>query len=246
MFPFLYSTQHTMASFQTHVAVATGGAMIASLALLGAGLINPTNMVMMVIFATLGGLLPDIDSDDSKAMNIIFQIVSGVSAFFISYVLLEYTGIAVAICLLILIHLGIRYGVLRFLSHITEHRGVIHSVPFGVLFAFALGILLYNFGGQDDLIAWLSALFLLYGFLSHLILDEISKVNLSGDSMSKSFGTAFKFISRGKSIYFLVVYVLVIGAYLLMPDWHPLKAKIFTLVAWHAIQSNLLPSSLGL
>ena len=45
---------------------------------------------------------------------------------------------------------------------------------------------------RPDGVAWLAGGFLLIGFLTHLILDEIYSVDVLGNHIKKSFGTAFK------------------------------------------------------
>ena len=41
-------------------------------------------------------------------------------------------------------------------------------------------------------LAWLTGLFVLIGFITHLVLDEIYSVDIEGVSIKKSFGTALK------------------------------------------------------
>jgi len=43
--------------------------------------------------------------------------------------------------------------------------------------------------------SWLSGLFIGFGFIVHLLLDEIYSVDLSNKRMKKSFGTALKLYS---------------------------------------------------
>jgi hypothetical protein len=41
-------------------------------------------------------------------------------------------------------------------------------------------------------LAWLTGLFVLIGFITHLVLDEIYAVDIEGAAIKKSFGTALK------------------------------------------------------
>jgi len=47
----------------------------------------------------------------------------------------------------------------------------------------------------DNLHSWLSGLFIGFGFIVHLLLDEVYSVDLSNRRMKKSFGTALKLYS---------------------------------------------------
>ena len=64
----------TMANFHTHLnvaAVSTGGA---SATLLCAGHIGLGSFVWLWFIGTIGGLLPDIDSDNSTSLNSLFRL----------------------------------------------------------------------------------------------------------------------------------------------------------------------------
>ena len=46
--------------------------------------------------------------------------------------------------------------------------------------------------GEPATLAWLTGLFVLIGFIIHLVLDEIYSVDIEGAAIKKSFGTALK------------------------------------------------------
>jgi len=167
-------------------------------ALLGAGV------------ATLGGLLPDLDSDSGVPVRELF----GLAATIIPLLLLprlRLLGLSVeqTIVLLALIYLFIRYGIANVFKRYTVHRGMFHSIP-GMLIA-GLGLfLVYNTG--NELVRWFVAGGVMLGFLSHLVLDELCSVDFMGARirLNKFAGSALKFWSPSALATF-IAYLLLFG-----------------------------------
>jgi hypothetical protein len=85
-----------------------------------------------------------------------------------------------------------RYLVLASLARFTVHRGIFHSV-LALLFFVLLMVCISDYAfKQNAVYAWLNGFFLGFGFLVHLLLDEMYSVDLSNRRMKKSFGTALK------------------------------------------------------
>ena len=61
-----------------------------------------------------------------------------------------------------------------------------------MLSAAVVALLGYEFLKLNDLLAWMSACFLLLGYLVHLSLDEIYSVDLSNKRIKRSAGSALK------------------------------------------------------
>ena len=70
-----------MANFNTHLNVAFMASGTMSLAVYKAGLIDDSGFLMCVALGTIGGLLPDLDSDNSTPIKLGFNITSFIFAF---------------------------------------------------------------------------------------------------------------------------------------------------------------------
>jgi membrane-bound metal-dependent hydrolase YbcI (DUF457 family) len=108
---------------------------------------------------------------------------------------------------LILAHVFIRYGVSRLFKRMTVHRGMFHSIP-GMAIAGLATFLVYHH--WDPLVRAYVAGATMLGFLSHLVLDELCSVDLSGAHLrlNKFAGSALKFASPS--------WTATLGTYLLL------------------------------
>ena len=157
-----------MADFKTHL---TGGMILgggsALVALMGFNL-NYIQSFSVFIMGTIGGILPDIDSDSGKPLSLIFGKISVLlpalllgqlttvesfsSEFLVSYFVCSYFIINYLICGLV--------------KKITVHRGIIHSLPFSILSG-EIGYLLFATSEENVAILVGGALFA--GCLVHLM-----------------------------------------------------------------------------
>jgi hypothetical protein len=157
---------------------------------------------------TLGGLLPDLDSDSGVPVRELF----GVSAVIAPLLLFRRVWAACnqsteqTIVALAGIYLFIRYVLSQIFKRFTVHRGMFHSVP-ALLIA---GLATYLAYPSDNvrLRTFLAGAVML-GFLSHLVLDELYSVDFMGARLhlNKYAGSAVKFVSRSWSAT-LTAYVL--------------------------------------
>src|SRR5437588_4147594 len=128
--------------------------------------------------ATLGGLLPDLDSDSGVPVRELFSLAATIIPLLLLH-RLRLLGFSTeqTIVLLALIYVFIRYAVANVFKRYTVHRGMFHSIP-GMLIA-GLGLyLVYNTG--DEVVRWFVAGGVMLGSLSHLVLDELSSVDSMG------------------------------------------------------------------
>lgn len=186
-----------MASYRGHLVVAglLGGG-YGSLALLqwrwdwGPALVA-------VGLTTLGGLLPDLDSDSGVPVRELF----GVSAAITPFLLFRRVYAACqqsteqTLVLLAAIYLFIRYGLSHIFKRFTVHRGMFHSVP-ALLIA---GLTTYlGYPSEEVRLRVFLAGGVMLGFLSHLILDELYSVDFMGVRLrlNKYAGSAVKFASK--------------------------------------------------
>ncbi|SIS75708.1 LexA-binding, inner membrane-associated putative hydrolase [Neptunomonas antarctica] len=213
-----------MANFNTHFNIATAATGIASAALLSAGHADINTALWLWCLGTIGGLLPDIDSDNSTSLNIIFNIFSAV---IILMVLRYITGEhfrEIRFIELLVIPLGV-YGIMKWLirplfEKVTVHRGSCHSLLFltlcGLLTTQLTWIFNSEYATQSAIVALLSGGFVFFGGLIHLTLDEIYSVDLSNIRIKRSFGTALKIADfKNKSATFLMLVASIALGYML-------------------------------
>jgi membrane-bound metal-dependent hydrolase YbcI (DUF457 family) len=229
-----------MANFKAHVAIATGISSGAAAMAASIGLIDAVDAPWLAFLGVIGGMLPDIDADNSSPVRLLFNglawmAVSGV-LFVVKdkYVSYQLGLIATAIFLLV------RYGMLALFNQFTSHRGVFHSLLAAVFFAFLMTCISFYFLEQDVLHAWLNGVFLAIGFIVHLLLDEIYSVDLSNARMKKSFGTALKLFSYNNIPASILLVLCTLALYWLAPSPMPLVTALNN-VQWlnHIVQAGL-------
>lgn len=207
-----------MANFNTHFNVAFAASGIAGLFLYKVGLITTGLYLSCVLAGTLGGLLPDIDSESSTPVRVGFRVVSMAVAFAMVIHYTDRYSVSMLLGLWALTYITIRHGILRLYSHLTVHRGVVHSVPYMALLALLAVYSSYYLFEQNTVSSWFIGAFVLGGALIHLILDEMYSVNLLGVRLKKSFGTALKFFEWDRKFTYIILYGLVISLWGLAPS----------------------------
>lgn len=181
-----------MANFRTHVLgaaiIATSGAVTAY----NADLASPWAALICASLGTLGGILPDIDADQSLPTRLIFTVL-GIAAAVATTVTLYGSHppplVAVAaIVALLLVSVGLR----ALSNKLCVHRGLVHSIPSAALCGAATASLTASLFDIGPLLSWLFGAFICAGFIVHLVLDELSSVDLVNARIRRSFGTALK------------------------------------------------------
>jgi hypothetical protein len=184
-----------MASYRGHlglsiplgIAYAAGGAWICC--------IDPLAVAVAGIVTGVSGVLPDLDSDNSVPVRVLFGIASIIAPLLLVSRLLT-TDLMLVELLLAMAgsHLLIRYVLSAFFKRLTVHRGMFHSIP--AMFICGLTIFLFYHHPQPLVRIWVAGGAML-GFLSHLVLDEIYSVDLVGVRLrlNKAAGSAVKFFS---------------------------------------------------
>jgi hypothetical protein len=197
-----------MANFKTHLIVATTMSGMASVSLLTLQLAKPWETGSYFLLGILGGLLPDIDSDKSTPLTMIFYFLSMYCAFAMVFNLaMQYSFIELFIIWLS-VYFGIRYLVFKMFTSMTIHRGTFHSLLAVVFMALLTVTISFHLLHNTPRIAWNAGIFIGLGYLVHLTLDELYSVDLHNKRMKKSFGTALKLFSRenlGASVLMAVI-----------------------------------------
>jgi hypothetical protein len=215
-----------MADFKTHIFVASPLSGLAATSLLVAGMATPREVVLYFLLGSIGGILPDIDSDTSVPVRLTFNFLAPVIAFLIMFTQGSDYSVAELLLVWLTSFLLIKYGVFSFFTRLTVHRGVIHSIPAGVLFWLLSNILFYRVFHFSNFTAWMAGFFVFFGFIVHLVLDELNSLNLHGKEVKKSFGTALKLVNFNDLKTTTLLYLSVIGLFYLTPDPNPFFAKV--------------------
>ena len=206
-----------MASFAQHVntAVVISGITIAPL--YSSSLIDINQALALLFFGMIGGILPDIDLENSKPIQITSSILSIFIPLLAILTLLQSLSISKMLFIWFLSSVLLHFFIFKILLHFTIHRGVIHSIPMGFLFSHCITIMFYNILEFEELFSLLCGLFLFIGFVIHLILDEIVSLNAFGMSFKKSLGSALKFYDKNNLIGSILLYISIIILQVIYP-----------------------------
>ena len=228
-----------MANFQMHFNTASLISAISSSTLYYGGIISKKDTILLFSAGIIGGILPDIDSDNSTPTKIMQYVFANLISFF---VLFNYIGI-ISISNLIFLWMLTFLSVMSFFylfNQITTHRGMFHSIPAGIIFWFTSTSIFYYIFHYNIITSWYFGMFIFIGYITHLILDEIYSIDISGMKIKKSFGTAFKFWSRDYKSTFLF-YLLCIILFFITPDKNKFInsfTKFDIIITYHKLLRN--------
>ncbi|NWN83597.1 MAG: metal-dependent hydrolase [Halomonas sp.] len=215
-----------MANFRTHLGVAAVGGAVVAHGGWQSGLWEAWQALPMLALVTLGGILPDIDADRSRAIRLVFNLLAVLSV--VAGALMFQGRLSKPGLLMVCgaFYLGVRHLAGALFARLTVHRGIWHSLLAALFCGLATTAISYRLLAQPDTLAWSHGLALALGFMLHLLLDELYSVDLTGARIKRSFGTAFKPLdwrSPGNSLV-----MLAIGANLLpwLPAWGVLRGLI--------------------
>jgi membrane-bound metal-dependent hydrolase YbcI (DUF457 family) len=204
------------------------------------------------MLATLSGLLPDLD----HPVGVELKGFTGILGVLGALAVWEHVGRAdrdlpfeLHLWAVIATFLLIRYGLRRFLAHLMVHRGISHSVPTCAVW----GALAYLYYPSDyPLVRATMAAAVIVGFLSHLLLDEICSVDLTGERIKRSFGTAIKFWAPSPTATIGIYAILLYLGWRVLEHWPsgPILAERVAAPAipwssWLQELRDLRPSSFG-
>ena len=232
-----------MADFKTHLSVAGTLSGAAAIGAVYGGLAEPTEALLLFSMGTIGGILPDIDSDHSIPVNLLFSCLATLGAFFSVFSRISTYSLVEAILLWAAVFFFVRYPVFELFKRFTVHRGVFHSLTAAVFFCFLCAIVLYDVFALPSVLAWLSGLFILFGYMVHLLLDELYSVDMMGIRLKKSFGTALKPISFGNPKASLALIAATLVLYMFVPEFASFVQEVGDVKLYHALRHSLLPTN---
>jgi membrane-bound metal-dependent hydrolase YbcI (DUF457 family) len=141
---------------------------------------------------SLAGMLPDLDSDSSVPVREVTALTAAlVPALMVTR--FEQLGLdrEQFVLATAIVYLTVRFGFGGLLNGYTVHRGMWHSLPAAAIAGLATFLIA---SGNDLPIRLFKAFAVVLGFLSHLVLDEVSSVQVRRGRVriKNSLGTALK------------------------------------------------------
>jgi hypothetical protein len=232
-----------MANFKVHVLVAATVSGMASVGVTAVGMASIENVWQYFLLGLAGGLLPDIDSEQSTPTKIFFALFSLLGAFWVTLRLLSDYSFVELILLWLVTFAFFRYIIFEAFSRLTSHRGVFHSILASFFFGLIATNISYHLLQGSTLTSWMNGCFMTMGYLVHLSLDECYSVDLMNNRFKKSFGTALKVISLKNIKASLFMMGLTISLYTVSPNPHAFILRVDTMINQYSKQSKWLPKN---
>lgn len=181
-----------MANFKTHVQVASlvSGALAGTLA--WAGLVSLPQAGLLWLTGSLGGIMPDIDADTSRSIQIIFRLFGMLASTLTLLYGRQHLPLLDTLLLSAAAYALVRYPLCWLFAKLTVHRASLHSLLANLVFAMGAVVVSHHVLHLGAEQAWLMGGFMFVGALIHLLLDELYSIDLEGRRLKKSFGTALK------------------------------------------------------
>lgn len=192
-----------MANFKTHLNVA---ALVSSVAALVVSVENLLFAPLLVLSGTIGGILPDLDSDNSTPVKILFLLFSIIVAIALFMIFFE-EGMVQAILYAFTGLVTVNFVLKPIFLKMTTHRGIFHSIPMGVLCGIGVYYIFDTRLSYEESL-YLGA-FLTGGYLVHLALDEFYSVDFMGVKVKSSFSSALKLFDSKQIFLYIVMYIVI-------------------------------------
>jgi len=171
------------------------------------------------LLTTLGGLLPDLDhpvGTQLKGFTGILGVLAAMAVWHRVARSIPDMPFELHMWMAVLAYIFVRHGLRRTLAKMMVHRGISHSFPTCAVWG-AAAFLYYP--ADSTIVRLLMASAVTLGFLSHLLLDEMFSVELSGARVKRSFGTAMKFWAPSLPATMAMYLLLSLLAYRVVEDW---------------------------
>ena len=231
-----------MANFKTHISVAAALSGCLATGFLEVGIAAPKDVWLYFAMGTLGGILPDIDANNSIPGRMLFSFFALVLAFLMLFSRASVYSIVELSILWVVTYMVVRYIIFQMFAKLTVHRGIFHSILAAVFFCFLTTNISYHLFSLNPVNAWISGLFVFTGYLIHLILDEMYSVDLIGTKIKKSFGTALKIISRNIKAT-LLLFLATILAFSMTPSAERFVKTVLSFDTYKSVKVKLLPKA---
>ncbi|MBB3230862.1 metal-dependent hydrolase [Halomonas stenophila] len=208
-----------MADFRTHISAAAGGGVLLALAGWRAELWTPDQALPLAVLVAFGGVLPDIDSDHSHAVRLIFSVMAVLVVVAGALLLSPWLNLGALLVACGGLYIGVRYVLSPVFKHFSVHRGIWHSLLAAGLCGLATSAGSYRLLELEAGLAWAQGLALVLGCCIHLLLDELYSVDLTGARIKRSFGSAFKLFAYREPLNSGIMLLLAVGLTPWLPPW---------------------------
>jgi hypothetical protein len=159
----------------------------------------------LTMAGVIGSVLPDIDLEKAVPSRLLFTGLGFLLSFMVLFTFKASYSILELWIIWLGVFIGIRYIGYNVFHRSAIHRGIFHSILAGLFFMTTTAIICAYALGLPATVSWMTGMFVLLGFLIHLMLDEIYSVDFTGARIKRSFGTALKlFDSRSPSASILM------------------------------------------
>ena len=231
-----------MANFKTHISVAAALSGCLATGFLEVGIAAPKDVWLYFAMGTLGGILPDIDANNSIPGRMLFSFFAMVLAFLTLFSRANAYSIVELSILWMVTYMVVRYIIFQMFAKLTVHRGIFHSILAAIFFYFLTTDISYYLFSLNALNAWVAGLFVFIGYLIHLILDEMYSVDLIGTKIKKSFGTAVKIVSTNMKATSLLLLATVLVFYM-TPSTERFVKTVLSFDTYKSVKVKLLPKA---
>ena len=215
-----------MANFRTHIQVASAASGLLAAGMVWAGEVSLSQACLLWLAGSLGGILPDMDSDSSHSLDIVFRLFGALAAILALLFGQQHLSLVDTFVLGAVAYGLVRYPLCWVFAHFTVHRASLHSLLANAVFGLVTVVVadrLFRLGAE---LAWLTGLFVFLGACIHLLLDELYSIDLEGRRIKKSFGTALKLIEWPAPLPNLLLLALLAGSWWLTPAQPELLARL--------------------
>ena len=197
-----------MASFRQHMSISAILACLLLPFLLVAFDVSLPVALLASLWCWFAGMLPDVDSDTGRPLDIIFDQLGACLPFLVIAQLPRGISLSSLTLTFIGVFYIIKYPARKLLERYTVHRGMFHSIPMGLL----MGLIVTIAYRREAFQAWIIGGAVTIGYLSHLALDEIFSIDLLHARVKRSSGTAMTF-SIGSARKNILIYSLILAGF---------------------------------
>ena len=145
-----------MANFKTHMSVAAACSGGLATGFLVVGVASPRDVWLYFAMGTLGGILPDIDANNSIPGRMLFSFFALVFAFLTLFSRAGLYSIVELSILWLVTYVVVRYVIFQLFARLTVHRGIFHSLLAAVFFWLCTTNIGYYLFGMHTVSAWMS------------------------------------------------------------------------------------------
>jgi membrane-bound metal-dependent hydrolase YbcI (DUF457 family) len=230
-----------MANFSTHITVGTAVSGALATFTVAADMVAPENIIAVTLAGMLGSVLPDIDLEESRPARAMFSGLAIFFSFAVLFGLERKYSIAEMLALWLGTFVLVRYIAKEAFFRISYHRGVWHSLLALAFCAFVTAWVFHKLLGRDASVAWLAAVFMGAGFLTHLILDEIYSVDIRDTRIKASFGTALKLFDYRRLGHSAAMAVAAVLIFTVTPPSGRFVETVTSRDLWAGLNQRLLP-----